>query len=119
MTRAGLAALLASVLGVAAWEMIVPAGSRKEAWDLPAYWQFAYPAMIAGSFVLGWLAPERPWRWGLLVGLGQGVWSLAKLTIQSGMPSLWPLGLVAFALISLPCVAVAWLGSRLARFKRS
>lgn len=118
MTRTALAAVLAVLLGVVAWEAVVPVGSRKEAWDLPVYWQLAYPAMLAGSFVLGWLAPDRPWRWGLLVGLGQGIWSLGKLTLKSGVPSLWPLGLIMFGLLSLPCIALAYLGARLARLNR-
>jgi hypothetical protein len=117
MTR--LAALLAVLLGVVAWEAVVPAGSRKEAWDLPVYWQISYPAMLAGSLALGWLAPDRPWRWGLLVGLGQGVWSISKLTLQSGVPTLWPLGLATFAILSLPCIALAYLGAWLGRALRS
>lgn len=115
MTTNTLAALLAVLLGIVAWEAVVPAGSRREAWDLPVYWQIAYPVMLVGSFALGWFAPERPWRWGLLVGLGQGIWTLGKLTLKSGVPSLWPLGLVMFAILSLPCVALAHLGARLGR----
>lgn len=115
MTRGVLAAALAVALGIGAWEAVVPTASRKEAWDLASYWQVAYPAMLAGSGALGYLAPRRPWRWGLLVASAQGVWSLAKVAMQSGAPTLFPLGLVMFAILSLPCIALAHLGARLGR----
>lgn len=113
MSRSWIAALIAVAVGIVAWEAVVPSGTRKEAWDIPVYWKLAYPAMLAGSLALGWIVPEQPWRWGLLVGLGQGVWTLAKATMQSGLPSLWPLGLIIFAILSLPCIAMAYLGARL------
>jgi hypothetical protein len=105
----------AILLGVVAWEAAVPAGTRKEAWDLPAYWQIAYPMMVAGAFVLGVLGPAHPVRWGLLVGLGQGVWSLAVTALHKGIPNLLPLGLIMFAILSLPCIAAAWAGAWLGR----
>ena len=113
MSRDWLVALIAVAVGIVAWEAVVPAGTRKEAWDLPAYWQLAYPAMLVGALACGWLVPQKPWRWGLLIGLGQGVWTLVKATAQSGVPSLWPLGLIMFAILSVPCVAMAYLGARL------
>ncbi len=105
----------AILIGIVAWEAAIPAGTRKEAWDLPVYWQIAYPVMVAGSFVLGILGPAHPVRWGLLVGLGQGVWSLVVTAIQKGIPILLPLGLIMFAILSLPCIAAAWVGGWLGR----
>jgi hypothetical protein len=105
----------AILIGVVAWEAAVPAGTRKEAWDLPVYWQIAYPMMVAGSFVLGILGPSHPVRWGLLVGLGQGVWSLIVTSLQKGISNLLPLGLIMFAILSVPCIAAAWLGAWLGR----
>ena len=87
----------------------------QEAWDLPVYWQIAYPVMVAGSFLLGILGPAHPVRWGLLVGLGQGVWSLVVTALQKGVPNLLPLGLIMFAILSLPCIAAAWIGGWLGR----
>jgi hypothetical protein len=105
----------AILIGVVAWEAAIPAGTRKEAWDLPNYWQIAYPVMVAGSFVLGILGPAHPVRWGLLVALGQGVWSLIVTAIQKGIPNLLPLGLIMFAILSLPCIAAAWIGGWIGR----
>jgi hypothetical protein len=113
----GLALSVAAILiGIVAWEAAIPAGTRKEAWDLPVYWQIAYPVMVAGSFVLGILGPAHPVRWGLLVGLGQGVWSLIVTAIQKGVPNLLPLGLIMFAILSLPCIAAAWVGAQAGRW---
>jgi hypothetical protein len=113
----GLALSVAAILiGIVAWEAAIPAGTRKEAWDLPVYWQIAYPVMVAGSFVLGILGPAHPIRWGLLVGLGQGVWSLIVTAIQKGVPNLLPLGLIMFAILSLPCIAAAWVGAQAGRW---
>ncbi len=114
--RLTLALSIAAILiGVIAWEAAVPAGTRKEAWDLPVYWQIAYPMMIAGAFVLGVLGPAHPVRWGLCIGLGQGVWSLVVTALQKGIPNLLPLGLIMFAILSVPCIAAAWAGSWLGR----
>lgn len=107
--------IAAILIGVVAWEAAIPQGTRKEAWDLPVYWQIAYPLMVAGSFVLGLLGPSHPVRWGLLVGLGQGAWSLIVTAIQKDVPNLPPLGLIMFAILSLPCIATAWIGAWLGR----
>ena len=116
MSRLTIALSIAAVLvGVVAWEAAIPAGTRKEAWDLPVYWQIAYPVMIVGSFILGILGPAHPVRWGLLVGLGQGVWSLIVTSLQKGISNLLPLGLIMFAILSLPCIPAAWIDEWLRR----
>lgn len=113
--RVWLVAIAAIVVGIVAWEAVVPPGTRKEAWDLPIYWQAAYPVMVAGSLLFGWFAPERPWRWGLLICMGQGVWVLVTTALRSGVPNLLPLGLVMFAILSLPCMIAAYAGAALSR----
>ena len=105
----------AALFGIAVWEAIIPSGSTKEAWDIPAYWQLAYPAMLVASGVFGAIAPVRPWRWPLAMFLGQGVWSILKSAVVSGISNLWPLGIVMFALLSVPAIAAAALGAWLAR----
>ena len=71
---------------------------RREAWDAAAYWTMAYPAGIVVSAVLGYLATDRAWRWGLVLMLAQAV-TLAVLARDFG---LLPLGLVLFGVLALP-----------------
>ena len=52
---------------------------------------------------LGYWAPVRPWRWGLAVMLGQAV----ALAIAGGDFTLLPLGLILFAVLALPAIAIA------------
>ena len=96
MTRLGaqlVPAAIAVATGIASWELVRQLGGRREAWDDPVYWQLGYPLLIVAAFVL------------LLA------------TVKDGVPNLFPLGLVTFAILALPCAAAAyagkWLGGRL------
>jgi peptidoglycan/LPS O-acetylase OafA/YrhL len=103
---------LAAATGIASWEIVRQLGARREAWDDPLYWQVGFPLLIVVAFVLGAVWRERPWRWGVLIVAAQAVWSLGLAFLRDGVPNLWPLGLVMFALMALPCVAAAYVGSR-------
>ena len=40
-----LAGIAAVAVGILAWELVIPAGTTKEAWDIPVYWQASFPAV--------------------------------------------------------------------------
>lgn len=106
---------IAVAAGIASWEIVRQLGSRREAWDDPLYWQLGFPLLIVVAFVLGAVWRERPWRWGLLMVGAQAVWSLGLAFLQDGVPNLLPAGLIMFALLSLPCIAASYVGSRVGR----
>ena len=43
----------------------------------------------------------------------QAAWALLLSVIADGPPSLFPLGLLMFALLAVPCLAAAYAGKRL------
>lgn len=95
--------------GALLWLLTAAASGRREAWDSGLYWTAAYPLSIAVAGVLGYTHPERAWRWGLAVMLTQAV----VLVLTAGGFGLLPLGLILFALLALPAIAVARAAARL------
>jgi peptidoglycan/LPS O-acetylase OafA/YrhL len=95
--------------GALLWLLTMVLSGRTEAWDSTLYWSVAYPLAIALAGVLGYRAPERPWRWGLSVMLVQ---ALVLALTASGF-GLLPLGLVMFAILALPPIGAATLGARI------
>ena len=106
---------IAAVAGILAWDLVRLIGGRREAWDDPNYWVIGYPLMLATAFMLGLGFPERPWRWAVVVVAAQAAWALFLGLATDGSVSLFPLGLAMFAVLALPCVAVAYAGRWLAR----
>ena len=78
-------------------------GRRIEPWDTPGYWTIAYPVAIALSGLLGYLFPDRPWRWAALLTFMQFV---VMFLGGSGL-GLLPLGLILMAILALPAAALA------------
>jgi len=75
------------------------------------YWSVAYPVALMLCGGLGYAFPERPWRWALALFEGQ----FLGMVVRNGeLGGLWPLGLVLFAIISLPGIATAQIARRLA-----
>lgn len=105
--------LVAAACGIAGWEAVQLLHPGREPWDLGEFWKALYPGMMAASALLGYLAPERPWRWGLAMLMGQGFWMLLKTSLKSGVPNLWPMSLALFAVLSLPCIGAAFFGAYL------
>ncbi len=106
---------IAIATGATLWLLAAAIGGRTEAWDSPLYWSAAYPLCVASAGVLGYAHPERPWRWAFAIMLVQPV----VLAFSSTGFGLLPLGLILFAMLSLPAVGVAQLGGRLARRRRN
>lgn len=98
------AAFVTVAAGAALWLLAQVLSGRREAWDSSWYWIVFYPAAIVASAVLGHRFPRRPWRWAVLLFLGQ---FLAQWTIDREFGNLWPLGLALFGAMSLPAVLVA------------
>ena len=118
MTRAATGALvaaLAAAAGAAAWIATCAASGEREAFDSPAYFALALPALAVASGCLGYAAPSRAGAIALAAAAGQ----CAAMLVRSGeIGSLFPLGLVFMLLLALPNYAAARLGKWL-RLRRA
>lgn len=104
--------VIAAAAGMFLWLATAFLTGRREAWDAPAYWGVAYPAALLVSAWLGRAYPERPWRWVLVLFESQFV----AMCLRNGeLGSLWPLGMVMFAVIALPGVLAAHIAARFRR----
>jgi hypothetical protein len=84
---------------------------RKEAWDSPLYFSVGIPVMSLLIFAVSYLVPRRAWRWTASMAIGQ---SIALLAAGNSL-SLWPLGIAAMVVLSLPQWASGWVASTLSR----
>ncbi len=103
--------LVACAAGAITWIGTALLGHRTEAWDASLYWVAAYPVL---ALVLAWISfevPSRPWRWVLAAMFSQA----AVLFLSNPSGNLLPLGLIMFALLSLPLMIPAVIGARLGR----
>lgn len=103
--------LMAVAGGAALWLAAAVISGSREAWDSSLYWIVAYPLSIGLAAVLGYRFPERAWRWGLAVMLAQAV----TLAVTAASFGLLPLGLVLFAVLAMPAVALAGLAAKIRR----
>ena len=101
---------IAFVAGLLLMLAAAEVSGRREAWDSGVYWSVFYPLSVLACGLLGWLFPDRPWRWALALFLGQ---CIAMLLRNGELGSLFPLGVVLFGILSLPGVLVAKLGARM------
>jgi hypothetical protein len=102
---------VAILAGVAVWISIGSASGRPEAWDSGLYFSVGMPLVCLVSLAIALIEPERAWRWGVLPLVGQFVWML----VTQGPGNLLPLGLVMFAVLSVPSVIAAWIGAAIAK----
>jgi len=112
--RTALPLAIAAVAGVALWLGASLISGKREAWDAAIYWTAAYPLAVILSGLLGFLFPQRPWRWALALFLFQFV----GMAIRNGeLGGLWPLGLIMFSVLSVPGILLAlgasWLRAKL------
>jgi predicted cobalt transporter CbtA len=101
--------LVAVIGGAALWLATAALSGRREAWDSSLYWSVAYPLAIASAGALGYLAPERPWRWGATLMLTQAV----ILAVMASSFGLLPLGLILFGVLAVPPAVLAAVGARI------
>ena len=105
--------MAAGLFGAGLWVATAAFTGKREAWDSSLYWAAAYPAAFAAAAVLGFLVPRRPWRWALTLMVAQAV----TMAVAAADVSLLPLGLILFAILSVPLCAGAFLGALLQRWR--
>ena len=93
----------AIVSGTLLWLATTAISGRREAWDSSLYWTVAYPVGVVVAGTLGYLAPDRAWRWALALMLVQAL----TLAVTASSFGLLPLGLIMFAVLAVPPAAVA------------
>ncbi|MGH7166306.1 MAG: hypothetical protein ACREIS_12370 [Nitrospiraceae bacterium] len=98
---------VAVVSGILVWVAVSTASGKSEAWDSEWYFLIGIPVVCVVSAGLGFVEPNRPWRWGLAPLLAQAVWMIAT----EGAGNLLPLGLVVFGVLAIPSMMTAWLGA--------
>jgi hypothetical protein len=98
---------IAVATGAGLWLAVMLISGRREAWDSPMYWMAAYPAGIAVAGILGYLAPQQPWRWSLVLMSAEAV----TMAVAASSFGLLPLGLIMFGILALPGVAAAALAA--------
>jgi hypothetical protein len=85
----------------------VPETLRREAWDVGSYWLIGLPLCYLVAGMLGWLGPERIWRWPLAMMATQGI---VMLLFSRNDFSLLPLGVILLGTLALPGILTAWIG---------
>ena len=102
---------IAIIGGALLWLAATLISGKREAWDSSLYWTVAYPLSIVLAGWLGYQYPKRPWRWGLSILLAQAV----VLAFAGGDYGMLPLGMILFAMLSLPAIGLAYVGARFGR----
>jgi hypothetical protein len=97
----------AFVSGILVWILISSLSGKREAWDSDSYFTFGMPVVCLVAALLGYAEPERPWRWGSVPFVGQGVWMFAT----QGFGNLFPLGIVVLGLFAVPSIVTAKIGA--------
>ena len=108
--KAGWLASLAS--GLTLWTCASLAEGGREPWDTGTYWVFYLPLAAILCLSLGYLFPERAWRWPLAVMLAQ----LPVMMVMSGeIGGLVVFGSLFLLILSLPGMLIALLGAAIRR----
>jgi hypothetical protein len=105
-------AVTSITVGATLWLVSAALAGKREAWDAPQYRAVAYPVALATCALLGRAYPTRPWRWALWLFEAQLV---AMCVRNRELGSLFPLGMLLFAVIALPGMLLAILGARFGR----
>ena len=105
---------VAALVGAATWGYIAAVGGRREAWDSDLYFTVALPLVGLSAGVLGFLVPDRPWRWAFVPFGAQAVVAF----VQNPTANLLPLGLIVFALFGTACLIPAYIGAKLGTILR-
>lgn len=89
------------------WVVIGLIANKVEAWDSRSYFSIGLPILFAASGVAGYLEPERPWRWGIMVFIGQPI---ALLLQNMGNEALAFVGLFFFLFFIVLAIGCAYVG---------
>ena len=106
--------LAAMASGAAIWILIALATGQREAWDSGLYFTLGIPAVCLVALIFAYHAPARPWRWGVLPMVGQLAW----MVLSQGVGNMLPLGVIIFAILSIPPVVAALIGAFIAIRRR-
>lgn len=106
-----LAFLFSAIVGAGVWVGTSLLTGQREAWDSAYYFLYGLPLTALATGMLGFIAPIRAWRWGVVAMASQALIAM----LQNPMANLLPLGLIVFAILSLPCILTANLGALLRR----
>ena len=98
------ALIVAMVAGFALWGIASVITTRREPWDDGRFWCVIYPLAIAASGVLAYRFPHKPVLLNMILFESQ---FLAMLIRSGEVGSLWPLGMLLFAILALPAMLVA------------
>lgn len=101
-------ALLAAFAGAAVWLGIALLTEQPANWGNPAYVNFGLPICALLCAALGYLEPEHPWAWGLVMMTSQG--ALLALTVPPGQEALLVTALGTMAVFAIPTIAAAYAG---------
>ena len=106
-----------ALAGAIGWIALALATGETEAWDNPAYFTVLLPltALVVG--IVGYLAPERAWRWAFVPFLAQAV--TMALWNPSANLGLLPLGLIAYSVFGVLCLVPALAGASLGRRRKA
>src|SRR5712671_3269937 len=103
--------IIAAVSGAAVWIVLSKISHRREAWDSELYFLIGLPVVCIIAAVLAYIEPNRPWRWAVMPFAAQAVWMVGS----QGLGNMFPLGLIAFGIFSIPALLTASLGAYLGR----
>jgi peptidoglycan/LPS O-acetylase OafA/YrhL len=108
MAPFSLAVLIGALLVLA----LAPFGGERELVDTGIFYVIGVPTGMAAAGVCAWYWPQRAWRYGIAVALGQ---FLATFALNGEIGNLFPLTLMFFAVLALPMVVTAGLAGWLHR----
>jgi len=114
--RDSLLAYISSALaGLFLWAVMAMASGKREPWDASIYWTVAYPLAVMGAAILGFLFPERPWRWAAVLMLMQFV---VMIAMGSDL-GLWPLTLILLVVLAAPLAFAGVMAAKVRVWKAS
>lgn len=103
MSKHLIQAIAVVAVGCLYWQVICMMAGVEEPWDADAYWIAWYPVSLALSALAGWAARGRGWVASVLFTFAQ----LPVLGLNTGVGSLWPVGLLFVCVLAVPPAALA------------
>src|SRR5690606_17015186 len=97
------------ICGLIVYVALTWASGKNEAWDDGSYYSVGIPIMSLVAFVVGYQFPRRPWRWAAGMAGGQMMGAL----LHGSSLNLLPLAMIFMAIVSLPQLTAAFVGSKL------